>query len=156
MPRWPPPEYRFSTEFDAPRAFVYRWCTDYRPEDGTITGERYERRILRRTRSEVVFDDLWWERDGGRWRRYRVRLTPPGAWHADSTANFRTASIDYRLVALPGDRTRLHLRMRRRPTELFPAQPTPAAMHRELRRMWSRLGRQLERDYRASGRARRR
>jgi len=149
MPRWPPPEYRFECEFDAPRAFVFRWCTDYRPDDGRLAGERYDRRVLRRSRSEVVFEDLWWEQDGWRWRHNRVRLYPATRWHAESTANFRTASIDYRLVDLPGGRTRLVFRMRRRPTELYPEQPTAGAMRRELTQMWARYGRQLARDYRA-------
>lgn len=131
---------------------MFRWCTDYRAKDGAITGEGYARRVLSRSPTQVVYEDLWWEKDGWRWRRYRVRLTPPDRWHAESTANYRDMTIDYRLVDLPDRRTRLDLRIRRRPTALYPHQPTKSEMTADLTRAWDRYARQLERDYRASRR----
>ncbi len=147
---WPPPVYRISVEFEAPLPFVFRWCTDYRTDDARRAGETYERRILSRTPREVVYEDLWWLADGWRWRRYRVILRPPDRWHADSVGNIRDASLDYRLTALPGDRTQLELVARRRPATGRPGQPPRRAFERELRQLWAHFARELHRDFRRS------
>lgn len=156
MPRWPPPRYRIRVEFAAPLPFVFRWCTDYGPEDGALAGETYERRVLRRGHREILFEDLWWEKDGWRWRRTRVTLLPPDRWHADSTGNVRDARIGYRLTELPGRRTRLDLEMRRRPTSLHPKQPSRSVLEAELRELWAHYARALNRDFRRSAASRRR
>lgn len=159
MPSWPPPVYEITAEFRAPIGYVFRWCTDYRTDDARRDGERYERRILARSSRRVVFEDLWSERDGWRWRRYDVSLFPPRRWRADTVGNVRDATIDYRLYALPDGGTRLRLRMRRRPGPRLARQPPKAELEAELVRLWGRLGRSLESDYRRStrrrGRARR-
>ncbi len=150
MERWPPPQYRIHVEFRAPRAFVYRWCTDYQPDDGTFAGETYDRRILERSKHKVVYEDLWWEPDGWRWRRTLVILDPPHGWRAYSIGNVRTARIGYRLAELDRNRTRLTLTMRRRPGLRHRRQPLKAVLERELLRMWRGFGRALEADYRRS------
>ena len=153
MARWPPPVYRARMNFRAPLSFVYRWCTDYRPDDSRLIGEEFERRILTRTRRHVLFEDLWWEPDGWRWRRSDVALQPPGLWVAESLGNVRDAHIEYRLTALPDDRTRLDLTKRRRPSRRVPRQPPKAELEKELDEMWRDYARSLERDYRKSHRA---
>lgn len=152
MPRWPPPAYRFQVDFDAPLAFVYRWCTDYREDDGRRSGEPYQRWILSRSRRRVVFEDLWRRRDGWGWRHTEVRLQPPDRWHADSMGSVREAALDYQLRALPGDRTRLTLRMRRRPTMAHPDQLSREEMQLDLAQMWTGFSRALGQDYLAQRR----
>lgn len=154
MTAWPPPVYEFEAEFDAPLSFVYRWCTDYSPKDGALSGEGYERRILRRTSRRVVVEDLWWASDGWHWRRSEVTLRPPRGWHADSFGNVRDAQIDYRLTKLPDERTHLFIRMHRRPGFRSKGQPPKKAFERDVEAMWKRLGTHLEKDYRASRRSR--
>jgi hypothetical protein len=152
MPTGRPKEYLFETEFDLPKEFVFRWCTDYSSQDGKLGGEGYDRRVLKRTKKEVVYEDLWWEKDGWRWRHTHVTLRPSRGWHADSTGNTRHGLIDYRLTALPGQRTRLNIRMRRTPTRLYPKQPSKAAFHKDLATMWRHFGKSMEREYRAKRR----
>lgn len=154
MPRWPPPTYRFRTEFDVPASFAFRWCTDYRSDDSRRSKENFERRVLERSRSAIVFEDLWPEGRGWGWRHTRITLRPPGRWHADSFGSAREASIDYRVEELPGGRTQFDLVMRRRPSPVRPTQPTRAELDRELRAMWTHYGRAMARDFRASRRSR--
>lgn len=149
MPPWPSPVYRFAVEFDVPLSFAFRWCTDYRPDDARLHGERYDRRILRRSSASVLYEDLWWEPDGWRWRRNVVALHPPNFWHCDSFGSVRDASLDYRLTALPGDRCRLTLIMRRRPSSSRPQQPSARAMEEDLRGMWNGYARAMLQDFRA-------
>ena len=148
MVRWPAPVYRIQVDLSAPLSFVYRWCTDYRSDDGRRAGEVYDRRILSRSPRRVVYEDLWWRPDGWRWRRYAVTLRPPDRWHADSIGNVRDACIDYRLVPRGPDRTRLYLRLRRRPGPRAPHQPSRRSGERDLRGLWRNLSRALAADYR--------
>ena len=146
--RWPGPTYLVRVEFQAPLEFVYRWCTDFTPEDAKYEGESFQRRILRRSRREVVYENLdqvgrgWW------WSHYAVRLMPPNRWHADSVGSHRSLRLDYRLSPLPGDRTQLILTARRRPTALGPRNPSRAEWNRTVGGSWLKLKRSLERDFR--------
>jgi hypothetical protein len=144
---WPPPAYGIRYELPAPLGYAYRWCTDYDPGDGRRSGEKYERRILRRDRRGTLFEDTWWERDGWRWRRTEVELHPPDGWVAHSTGNVRDARITYRLRELPNGHTELDLRMLRRPSVWRPQQPAKATFERGLRRMWGSLARSLASEY---------
>jgi hypothetical protein len=154
MRAWPPPVYDMEAEFDAPLPFVYRWCTDYSAQDGALSGDGYERRVIQRSKRRVVFEDLWWESDGWRWRRYDVTLLPPRGWRAESIGNVRDLESVYRLTELPDERTHLFLRVRRRPGPRSNGQPTKKAFENEVESMWKILGKNLEKDYRASRRRR--
>lgn len=151
---WPSPEYRIQYELPAPVGFAYRWCTDYRTDDGRRAGEPYQRKIVRRDRRGVLFEDLWWESDGWRWRRTEVRLHPPNRWVAYSTGNIRDAEITYRLRPLPNGHSELDLRMKRRPSVWHPAQPRKAPFERDLRRLWRSLSRSLGVEYAQAARRR--
>lgn len=146
--RWPSPSYELRVEFRAPLEFVYAWCTDFRSDDARAEGESYLRRVLRRSLQAVVFEDLYDTPEGWRWSRHVVRLDPPGHWHSDTVGSHRAYSLDYRLTRLPGDRTRLVLRARRRPYGIGGKNPPKADWERETAKSWKNLGRALERDYR--------
>jgi hypothetical protein len=150
MARWPPPIYRFRMEFDVPVAFAFRWCTDYRPDDSRRSREHFERHILRKTRRTVVYEDLWREGRGWGWRHQLVTLDPPNHWHADSYGNIRHADVDYRLSELPGGRSRMDIVFRRRPSPVYPKQPSQAAWHADLEHMWTNYHRAMVRDFRAT------
>ena len=155
MVRWPPPQYHITVDFDVPLSFAYRWCTDFQPDDSALAGEHFDRRILRRSRNEVLFEDLWWERDGWFWRRNRVALHPPDSWHVDSVGNFRDSTLDYHLTELPGGQTRFDLRLRRRPVPGRGRQLVRATLEAELRWRWRRYAREMVRDYHRSAKGRR-
>jgi len=127
--------------------FVYRWCTDYTPEDARFSREGYTRRILRRSRHEVIFEDLYDTRQGWVWLRRVVRLRPPGRWHADSVGSDRRISVDYRLSRLRGNRTQLTIRARRRPYGIGVRNPPKSQWERSVARSWRNYGRALELEY---------
>ena len=142
--------YEIRATFAAPVPYVFRWCTDYSGEDGRLAGERYARRLLARSRRQVLFEDLEETPRGWVWKRTRVELDPPDHWHADSDGNYRYFCLDYRLRSLPDGNTELTLRGDRRATSLGGRNPPRASLQRELEELWQRLGRSLEREYRAS------
>ena len=113
--RGPTARYEVRATFQAPLEFVYRWCTDYTPTDARISGEGFDRRVVRRTRNAVVLEDLYDTGQGWIWLRRVVRLFPPARWRADSVGSDRAISVEYRLTEVSGNRTQLTIRARRRP-----------------------------------------
>lgn len=140
--------YRIRTEFHAPLEFVFRWCTDFTPEDAKLEAESYQRRILRRSKRLVIYEDLEDSPQGWVWARHVVRLQPPDRWHSDSTGSHRAIRLDYRLSRLPGDRTQLVLTARRRPAGVGGKNPSRSHWERTVGGSWTKLGKSLEEDYR--------
>ncbi len=147
----PGPRYETRVEFDAPLDFVYRWCTDYTPEDAKAEGEDYERRIIRRTSREVVYEDLVDTKGGWRWARHVVTLAPPNRWHSESVGSHRAISLDYRLSKLPEGRTEMIMTARRRPTSIGAKNPSKSLWQRDVGRSWKLFAKALEREYRKVG-----
>jgi hypothetical protein len=145
--RRPTARYEVRATFRAPIGFVYRWCTEYTPNDPRISTETYRRRILRRSAREVVLEDLYDTRQGWIWLRRVVRLSPPDGWHADSVGSDREISVEYRLTGLPGNRTQLTIRARRRPYGIGTKNPSKSAWERSVASNWAKFGRALEREY---------
>jgi len=146
--RWPAPSYEVRMTFRAPLDFVYRWCTDYTPKDARYEQDEYERRIFRRSSREVVYEDLSETKQGWFWSRHVVRLLPPNRWHSDTVGSHREYSLDYRLQKLPGDRTQLTLRARRRPYGIGAKNRPKSQWESSVAKSWRNFGRALERDYR--------
>ena len=148
--------YEVRSTFQVPLPFAFRWCTDYTPRDARYSAERYDRRILRRSGREVVFEDLYDTKQGWIWIRRAVRLLPPARWHADSVGSDRTLSVEYRLSKLSANRTLLTIRARRRPYGIGVRNPSRSSWESSVAANWSRFGRAMERDYERSRSARRR
>ena len=144
---WPNPRYEVRVSFNAPLDFVYQWCTDFTPKDAQYETEDYERRILRRSSREVVFEDLEDAKNGWIWSRHVVRLLPPNRWRSDSVGSLRAYALDYRLSRLPGNRTQLILKARRRPYGIGKKNPPKAQWERSTTAAWKSFARALERDY---------
>ena len=146
------PEYRVRVSFGVPLDFAFTWCTDYTPEDASLEGESYQRKIVERTPRSVIFEDLEDSDSGWNWSREVVTLHPPNRWHMDGIGNRRDVTADYVLSPLPDGRTRFELRWRRRPIvpdvkKLSKAEREASTMH-----AWKRFGVAMERDYRRSRR----
>jgi hypothetical protein len=146
--KWPDPEYHVKAEFNAPLPYVFSWCTDFDPDDARREKDEYSRKIIQRTPRRVVYEDLVDSPEGWHWARHVVTLRPPNRWHSDSVGSHRTLAIDYVLTRLPGDRTRLDLRWRRRPTALATTPISKRVLERSTTEAWGNFARELEKDYR--------
>src|SRR3990172_4328579 len=102
-PGWSP-EYRILVTFRVPLDFAFAWCTDYTPQDASLEGEAYERKIVERTRRRLLFQDLEESASGWIWGRDVVTLLPPNRWHMDGVGNRRDVTADYVLTRLPDTR----------------------------------------------------
>jgi hypothetical protein len=140
--------YEASTVFRAPLPYVYRWCTDYSPRDPVLEKDTYHRRILSRTRREVIYEDLYTSGVGWWWSRNVVSLHPPDHWHDETIGNYRRWRLDYYLTELPNGRTRLDIRGVRWPMLLGGRNPPRSEEEAGLRSLWRNFAEALERDYR--------
>ncbi len=152
-PRWEGP-YWIDVSFRVPLDFAFAWCTDYTPQDASLEGEAYERKIIERSPRRVIFEDLEETKDGWAWSRDVVALHPPNRWHMDGVGNRRDVTADYLLSSLPDGRTQLDLRWRRRPKGPDAAKLTTAQREADTLRAWKRFGVAMERDHRLSRRHR--
>ena len=69
--------------------FVYRWCTDYTPDEAKCESEARPRRQLRWTARGVMDDGLEEAKQGWFWSEHGVRLLPPNWRHSDSAGSHR-------------------------------------------------------------------
>ena len=148
------PEYRIRVAFRVPLDYAFAWCTDFSPEDASLEGESYQRKIIERTPRRVVFEDLEESGGGWIWSRDVVTLRPPNRWHMDGFGNRRDVTADYLLSSLPDGRTQLELRWRRHPTVPEVKKLTRAQREASTTTAWKRFGAAMERDYRGSHRTR--
>src|SRR5256884_209217 len=146
------PEYRVRVSFGVPLDFAFAWCTDYTPEDASLEGETYQRKIIERTSRRVIFEDLEESDDGWNWSRDVVTLRPPNRWHMVGIGNRRDVRADYVLSPLPDGRTRFDLRWSRRPKVPDAKKLTKAEREASTMRAWKRFAAAMEQDYRRSRR----
>ena len=145
------PEYHIRVAFRVPLDFAFAWCTDFSPQDASLEGESYQRKIVERTPRRVVFEDLEEAKDGWVWSRDTVTLRPPNRWHMDGTGNRRDVTANYLLSRLPEGRTQLELRWKRHPKVPEVKPLTKAQREADTLRAWKRFSAAMERDYRNSG-----
>ncbi len=140
------PEYRIRVSFGVPLDFAFTWCTDYTPEDASLEGESYQRKIIERTSHRLIFEDLEESDDGWNWSRDVVTLRPPNRWHMDGIGNRRDVTADYVLSPLPDGRTRFDLRWSRRPKVPEGKKLTKADREASTMRAWKRFAAAMESD----------
>lgn len=152
---WSKTLFQVRVTFPAPLEFAYRWLTDFSPRDASITGDEYRRRILERSPSRVVFEDLATTPSGWSWLRNVVDLHPPDRWHLEAVGNSLDARADYRLIPRSPSRTELVMKWRLRPGILGGTVPPKAAIEASLRQVWGTYAKALYEDYRSLGQRKR-
>ena len=146
---------RVSRVIQAPSRYVYDWCTDYRSDDGRLSGARRRPtfRVIRISPRRVVRVRV--SRGSGRDPSLAVeviRLNPPRSWHMDQIDETDQQSVDYRVSSVGRGRTRFELLSTERwVTADF---PTREALRAQIARTWAAFAAALEADYRAGRPAR--
>jgi hypothetical protein len=102
--------YRISKIVEAPLPFVYEWCTDFREDDGKLTGSRRKKKILEKTKSRVITTSSYMENGKLVGSVSIVTLQPPNAWHLDTAGNLSEQETgDYKLSKIGPNKTRLDM-----------------------------------------------
>jgi hypothetical protein len=147
--------FRVTLVLPVPLSFAYKWCTDYTPDDGKYAGEDRSiglvRRIVRRNRRRVIFENLYNVGKGWGWERHTVTLAPPDRWHSDGIGAFFESHLDYRLRELPGNRTRFEMTWSSRPMPWYRGpRGSRRAVEAFVTMLWERRARAMRREYSAA------
>jgi hypothetical protein len=156
--------YTFSMTLPAPREWVYRWATDYRPADFELLGLRAHRRVERLADDLVLltdsFDaDPFSARPGGRTVKEKLVHLYPEHWSWVSTHLSGPAKGSQFLYELSSRGSRsTRIRYTGAQVERGSGRSSPATVARrakELReedsRLWRNLARAMAREYRSRG-----
>lgn len=133
--------------FDAPIKFVYDWCTDYSSEDSKITGAKFPRIILEKTKKRAVYASHKKGSDGKPKLAVRVVTLHPETftWHLDYFAEEDLEVGEYKLTRLGPKRTRLVMVLKNRWKK--GKSPSRAEFEQSSKSHWDKYAAALESDY---------
>jgi hypothetical protein len=138
--------YKVSKIINAPLSYVFRWCTDFREDDPKITGSKSQRRILSKTKKQVIYAQLYNDEKGKeRVAVDIVTLKPPKSWHLDYYGEEDDETGEYKLTSLGKNRTRLDMLFKEK--WKIPSPPTKAWQIEHTSEIWDKYVAALERDY---------
>ena len=140
--------YKASQIFRAPLEFVFRWCTDFREDDGEMVGEKEKRTFLERTPRRIIWVDEYKEK-GKKNEGFRVVwLCPPNAWYLDTCGDMREIG-EY--VLSPKGKNKSRLDMKFDITyESKDDIPDRKKWQKDVDEEWATFASYLEKDYKDS------
>jgi hypothetical protein len=101
--------YKISKSFKAPLDYVFAWCTDFREDDGKMTGSKATRAFLERTDKRIVWAVEYKEKGTTKDGIRAVWLHPPDSWTLDTCGDHREIG-EYRLSSKGKNKTRLDMK----------------------------------------------
>jgi hypothetical protein len=141
------PQFRCSISkiINAPIAYVYNWCTDFRADDPKIIGAPYTRNVIEKTKKRAVWIQHY-TRDGVEKEGIRyVTLSPPNSWHMEGVNEEMDRTGDYSLRPLGKDKTKLQIVIRTRYKSI---EPEPVSKLKEnISADWEKYKAALEKEY---------
>lgn len=143
--------YELARTFNAPIDFVFEWCTDFREDDGKMTGSKTKRRILERTKKRIIWTVNYTEAGKPKEGLRVVWLRPPDSWHLDTCGDHREVG-DYKLTSIGKEKTRLDAVFHMTyddPDEV----ETKEKWEKETDELWAVFTRYLESEYGGSRRS---
>lgn len=140
--------YKLSKTFDAPLDFVFKWCTDFREDDGKMIGSKTKRKFLERNKERLTWIVNYKENGKLKEGIRTVWLNPPDAWHLDTCGDGYERG-EYKLTSLGKGKTRLDMVFDvtyDNPREVEPKKQWEEDGHRH----WDIYAKHLEDEYKAS------
>jgi hypothetical protein len=101
--------YRASKSIKAPLDYAFAWCTDFREDDGKLTGSKSKRTFLERTDKRVVWAVQYKEKGKPKEGIRVVWLRPPDSWMLDTCGDHRELG-EYKLTQKGKNKTRLDMK----------------------------------------------
>ena len=143
--------YGSSQTFKAPLDFVFRWCTDFREDDGEMIGSKAKRTFLEKTSKRVIWV-VEYKEDGRVQQGIRVVwLHPPDSWNLDTCGDHREIG-EYVLSPKGKNKTRLDMKFKVSYDSKEDVSDKKK-WEKEVAEEWQTFADHLEKDYRESMRA---
>jgi hypothetical protein len=145
--------YKAKKTFKAPLEYVFQWCTDFREDDGKMTGSKRKRTILEKTPTRIVWV-MEYKQEGKPRQGLRVVWPhPPDSWTLDTCGDMaewdERERGEYKLTRKGKNKTRLDMKfwLTYNSKEHFPDKKEWA---KETAETWETFASYLEKDYKAS------
>jgi hypothetical protein len=137
--------YKVSKTFRAPLDYVFRWCTDFREDDGKMTGSKAKRIFLERSAKRIVWISEFKEKGKAKEGVRVVWLQPPNSWTLDTCGDQREIG-EYNLTQKGKNKTRLDMKFQIG-FESKDEVEDKKKWEKEVTEEWEIFGRHLENDY---------
>jgi hypothetical protein len=140
--------YKISTTFNAPIDFVFEWCTDFREDDGKMTGSTAKRKFLEQTKERVVWMSEFKEKGKSKEGVRVVWLHPPDLWTLATCGDTNEVG-EYRLTQKGKNKTRLDMKFHITHGTKDEVEDKKK-WEKEVTEEWEIFARHLETDYKES------
>jgi hypothetical protein len=140
--------YNVSKTFKAPLAFVFDWCTDFREDDGKMTGSKAKMTFLEKTDKRMVWVVDYKEKGKAKEGIRVVWLHPPDSWSLDTCGDGKELG-EYKLKEKGNGKTRLDMEFRLTYDNKADVEDKKT-WEKETEEFWDVLGQFLEKDYNES------
>ena len=138
---------RVSKTINAPYGYVYDWCTDFRGDDGKITGSKSQRIIVEKTKKRVIYVQIYKGGDGKQKVAANiVTLRPPNSWHLDFFGEEDDETGEYVVKDLGKDKTRLDMVFKEKWKNIAKV-PSIEEQTKQTNKVWDKYVKALEKDY---------
>jgi hypothetical protein len=138
---------RVSKTINAPYGYVYDWCTDFREDDGKITGSKSQRKILEKTKKRVIYVQIYQGGDGKQKVAANiVTLRPPNSWHLEFFGEEDDETGEYVVKDLGKDKTRLDMVFKEKWKNIAKV-PSIEEQTKQTDKVWDKYVKALEKDY---------
>jgi hypothetical protein len=134
---------------NTPLRYVFNWCTDFREDDGDLTGSTSQRKILEKTKKRVVYASLYTGIDGNQKIGVNiVTLKAPTSWHLEYFGEEDNEIGEYKLSSLGKNKTKLSMVFK----ETWKTEKVPSIEEQveSTGKVWDQYVAALEKDYAAS------
>lgn len=101
--------YKISQTFKAPLDYVFGWCTDFREDDGKMTGSKAKTTFLERTDKRIVWVTEYKEKGKPQEGIRVVWLHAPDSWTLDTCGDQRELG-EYNLTQKGKNKTKLDMK----------------------------------------------
>ena len=140
--------FKASQTFKAPLDFVFQWCTDFREDDGKMTGSKAKRTFLERTAKRIVWVSEFKEKGEPKEGLRVVWLEPPNVWRLDTCGDQREIG-EYVLSPKGKNKTRLDMKFKIS-YDSKDEIPDKKEWEDDVAKEWEIFASYLEKDYKQS------
>ena len=139
--------YKVSQSFKAPLDYVFAWCTDFREDDGKMTGSKAKKTFLERTKKRAVWVVQYKENGKSKEGVRVVWLRAPDSWTLDTCGDGRELG-EYNLAQKGKNKTRLDMKFQISFDSKEEVEDKKKWV-KEVREEWGIFRTHLENDYKA-------
>jgi len=139
---------RISKTINAPKRYVFNWCTDFTEDDPKLTGSSSKRIILEKSKKRVVYASNYTGDDGNQKIGVNiVTLKSPTSWHLEFFGEEDNEIGDYKLSSLGKSKTKLNMVFKEKWKKV--EVPTIEEQEKDSGIVWDKYVAALESDYNA-------